>query len=383
MTSFNQKLKNCKWLFAIALLTGVVGMVSMTAMADTGTYGNTVAGTDITNTATVNFDVGDTPQPPVDSPEDTFEVDRIVSVFVEAGGGTTVANGEQNAVLSFTVTNDGNDEFDYLLAVEQPATEDFDATSLEIYIDGSNGGTADGIPQPAELYNATTNRIEDLAIDASVTVLVVGDIPAGNGDSDTADVTLKATAVDDSGTEFIEDTDGDDPTAVENVFGDGDGPFVGSGATEDTDMDGEHSDTNTYTVNLASITVAKSSEVLWDPINGDTNPLAIPGALVEYTITVTNAANAANATNLVITDAINANTIFYANGYGTAEGIQLDGTALTNADDADEGDFGETTANTVTVGGLTLTPTPTTAASATVKFQVFIEVDNTTAYETP
>lgn len=37
-----------------------------------------------------------------------------------------------------------------------------------------------------------------------------------------------------------------------------------------------------------AFTVEKSSEVIWDPVNLDTYPKAIPGAVVEYTLTVTN-----------------------------------------------------------------------------------------------
>jgi len=46
--------------------------------------------------------------------------------------------------------------------------------------------------------------------------------------------------------------------------------------------------TNTRRATNATLTLVKTSTVLSDPVNGTTNPLAIPGAIVRYTIAVTN-----------------------------------------------------------------------------------------------
>ncbi|WP_068075479.1 CshA/CshB family fibrillar adhesin-related protein [Novosphingobium lentum] len=46
--------------------------------------------------------------------------------------------------------------------------------------------------------------------------------------------------------------------------------------------------TNTAKGANASLTIAKTSALVSDPVNGATNPLAIPGAIVRYTFTVTN-----------------------------------------------------------------------------------------------
>ncbi len=111
----------------------------------------------------------------------------------------------------------------------------------------------------------------------------------------------------------------------------------------------------------ANITVLKSSSVISDPINGTVNPKRIPGAIVEYTIRVTNTAGA-QATDVTITDDLSgesATLSFLPDGYGvTGEGILLSingGTALalTNAADSDQGDF-NTATDTLTVGGIVL-----------------------------
>jgi len=129
----------------------------------------------------------------------------------------------------------------------------------------------------------------------------------------------------------------------------------------------------------ANITVVKSSTVLSDPVNGTADPKRIPGAVVEYTIIVTNTAGA-QATSLTVTDDLSAETTsldFEVDSYGAGRGIQVTapningGLALnlTNASDGDQGDYSATAANTVTVGGIILNA----GEQATVKFRVTIQ----------
>jgi uncharacterized repeat protein (TIGR01451 family) len=77
--------------------------------------------------------------------------------------------------------------------------------------------------------------------------------------------------------------------------------FDGAGATDAANQ-GDFSATGTLTVAGALVTVAKTSRVVSDPVNGSTNPKAIPGATVEYCITVSNAAGGATATNVNVVD---------------------------------------------------------------------------------
>ncbi len=129
-------------------------------------------------------------------------------------------------------------------------------------------------------------------------------------------------------------------------------------------------------------TVVKSMTVISDPLNNTTNPKAIPGAIVEYTITIANGTGASTATNIVLTDSLNANITagrlaFNPNTYAAGQGVQvtapnINGGAaqnLTNVADADAGDFNVTGANTVTVSGITLAA----GQSATVKFRVTVQ----------
>jgi len=73
----------------------------------------------------------------------------------------------------------------------------------------------------------------------------------------------------------------------------------------------------TNTAKRPSLTVSKSSTVLSDPVNGSDNPKRIPGSVVSYTITVTNTGTGTvDASSLIITDAIPANTSLYVSSSG-------------------------------------------------------------------
>jgi uncharacterized repeat protein (TIGR01451 family) len=59
------------------------------------------------------------------------------------------------------------------------------------------------------------------------------------------------------------------------------------------------------TLPLADLLITKASQTLSDPINAGVNPFSIPGAIVEYTINVTNeGSGTVDAGTLVITDSL-------------------------------------------------------------------------------
>ena len=71
---------------------------------------------------------------------------------------------------------------------------------------------------------------------------------------------------------------------------------------------------------LPNIMILKSAQVLSDPVSGATSTAkAIPGAVMEYTVTVTNAGNGvADADSIIITDPVPANTTMFVDTAGTA-----------------------------------------------------------------
>ena len=77
----------------------------------------------------------------------------------------------------------------------------------------------------------------------------------------------------------------------------------------------------TLTVGMPSFTVAKSVLLVSDPVNGTTLPKAIPGAVVSYSIQVTNSgAGTADNNTTVIVDAIPANTQLFVGDLGAPAG---------------------------------------------------------------
>ncbi len=373
---------------------GVVLASFAIAAAQGAQAAGTASGTSVDNRATVSYAVGATAQPVIESSptgnstsgagngtDTSFVVDNRIDLTVAelSGSYTTVAAGGTNEVLVYTVTNTGNGTQDYSLAAADNATDpfggtdNFDATPVGVFVDANANGTYD-----AGVDLATF--VDELAADAAATVFVVRNIPGGQANGDISAVTLTAQVaqgggVGAQGADILTDDSAiaDDPATVQIVFAD---------AAGDTDAanDGAHSDSDAYRVGAAQITVSKSSAVVSDPINGATNPKAIPGATVEYTVVVSNAVGAsATATNVQVADSLNAEitagTVAYdANGYAAGAGMQVTApniaggapTALSNGVDADSGDF---SANVVTVGGISLNP----GESATVRFRVVIQ----------
>jgi uncharacterized repeat protein (TIGR01451 family) len=76
--------------------------------------------------------------------------------------------------------------------------------------------------------------------------------------------------------------------------------------------------TDTLTV-TAPLTLVKSAQTFSDPFNGTTNPKAIPGAFVAYSIVVTNVGSSpVDADTVLITDAVPANTDWFVGDIGGA-----------------------------------------------------------------
>jgi uncharacterized repeat protein (TIGR01451 family) len=279
----------------------------------------TAAGTSITNTATINYQVGGVAQPSIND-GDTFVVDRKIDLTVaESGTSTTVVvPNEQDTVTSFTLQNTSNAVLDFALTASQTAggtaahggTDNFDVTGVTIYRDTDNSGT----------FNAgdtVVTFIDELAADATVTLFVVVDIPTGRATGDVANVRLTATAREGGAAATqgaaLTQTSGANTAGMDTVFADAAG--VADGA-----RDAAHSDDDDFTVQTATLTLDKRSTIVSDPVNGTTDPKLIPGAVVQYCIAVSNAAGGAAASSIAISDIL-PSTLTFVTG-----SIRLDGT---------------------------------------------------------
>lgn len=350
---------------------GVLMLGSQTALA-----AGTDANTDISNVATVDFQVATVAQPTATSNTVTFEVDRRINLAVAEVGAadTTVAPGSTNQVLAFDVTNTTNDTLDILLTTTQQVggagphgdTDDFNANNVRIFRDDGDGVFDSG----DTLVTALDNVVED----ATVRVFVVSDIPAAQADGSLAAITLTgqaanaATGVAYTETAGADTEDGIDNNNADNVFAD---------VAGDTDVarDGLHSDDDAYAVSAATVSVTKTVTVISDPLNLAVNPKRIPGAVLEYCIVVQNTGSSA-ADTVAVTDSLAGDPVTFVTGSIFAGGA-ADCTGGTGEDDDAAGldDTLSVTENTGNFAGSTVTTTVFTvpaAGSTSTRFRVTI-----------
>lgn len=339
---------------------------------------STLAGSSINNTATVNYNVGASAQPPVTSNTASFVVDRKVNLTVTEVGGvaTTISYGDNAQVTTFQVTNLTNATQDFrLYASEQLSlaittfglTDNMDMHNVHVYVDGNNNGTY-------EAASDTATYIDELAPDMSKTVFIVADAPSSGAASGTAGVGLTAVAAaggtaSSLGADLLPTIGLDSPTQVDIVFADGNGPL-------DLLHDGAQSALDSYVVASTTVTFAKTASVIWDPVNLFLTPKAIPGATIEYCLKVGNS-GASNATGVAITDAVPSGTTFvpgslYVGGTTLLGACVTDGTAEDdNATGSDETDLnsGSFDGTSVRAGIPTIPP----GITLTARFRVTVD----------
>ena len=336
-------------------LLGAVSAVALIAVSSTPALAvGTTAGESITNSVSVSYQVGNDPnteQSVTDT--DTFIVDRVIDVNVNltSVSPVTVAPGEVQAVLAFDVTNLSNDTVDLDLSTVLTAGTPANIENITIYRD-LNG---DGVLDQAEIDAGAITFLDEVLADdgtgaETLEVIVVADITTDAVNGDIFDIVLIADAHE-AGTAGtlgaeIAATAGANTDGIDTVLADG------SGTPEEVANAGDHSDVGQFEVAGALVSVVKSSRIISDPVNGTTDPKAIPGAVIEYCIAVSNAADAADATAVSVSDDLPADVTFTP-----GSGIFVDGTATVDTSGAipvatcSGGADGEGTTATFTAGG--------------------------------
>jgi uncharacterized repeat protein (TIGR01451 family) len=274
---------NIKHLATLALAVGI----SATSAAETA-YDLTIL-----NNATLNYSVSNIGQTEVKA-EKSFKVDRKVVFILDAPtaiGTAATLSTQQN--VAYTLQNNSNAPIRFALTLA----------------DASSGETAH---TPAVTDNTVSNPgytiheevSGDLVFDANtdsavtyVELAAAGDVAGGDlttiyivstptlgVNADIFVHTLTATAQEPTGTLIAGATvgatishnnaDGWDEGVTQTVF--------------DSTLLGTRINTAAIQISAAALSMDKTVTVISDPINDTTNPKAIPGAVVEYTLTVTN-----------------------------------------------------------------------------------------------
>ena len=392
----NMKALSRTSIWALLLIAAVAMAVPQQASAL-----GTASGTSIANRATINYQVGGVPQAAIGSSptgntsgagvDTTFVVDDKVMMTVAANDAAAITTypSSTTQAMKFTVTNTGNTTHDFALTAAAIAATTVVGATVAFYADTNGNGTYD--PGTDLLLPVSgTAYIDELAADASRVVFLVITVPAGASNGQTANYSVTAEAHQGGGAGVlgalsktqadIDKLSADVPGTVQIVLADaaGDGDAAFDGKFTKNGAPG-------FLVSAAALTVTKTSSVYSD-VTGTTNPKAIPGAVVTYTITVSNPAGGATASSISITDNLttevtgaNPHLVFgntpvgffkdAANTCAAGQGIVVGGVCKTNAGDADGADWNVTGANTVTVTGLSLAP----GANTTIKFQVTVQ----------
>ncbi len=301
-------------------------MAIAAAVAGIGGFGSalaagTDAGTSVSNSFTLDYDVSGVAQTQIDtsgSPT-TFTVDRKVDVTVSTAVGASVSPGQTGAELVYGVTNAGNDNIAYRLSLADVGTDSFDIGTYTArwYADaGADGVFTPGVDDAGAgtAYTLGAGVTADVAPDATIWVVISGDVPGAATNGQTDDVILAAdsyypTASLDGA---YSATPGTDITAAgaNAMNGEADSVLADGAGDSDAANDGAHSSTATYTVSAASLSASKTVAIVaTNPVDCATDAtsggFATPGACVEYVISAANAAGAsATATNIAISDVL-------------------------------------------------------------------------------
>jgi uncharacterized repeat protein (TIGR01451 family) len=311
-------------------------------MITTGAHAGTVAGTSISNTATVSYSVSSVPAPDIVSAPASFTVDEIISLTLTWQDGAPVSTSTPDAdtPLRFTLTNTGNGTESFTLTRNNALVGDqYDPISSGVPIYVESNGTP-GLQTGGGGDTPYAGSVTLAPNSASVDVYVLSDTPGSLNNGDFGDVNLSAASA----------TPGASGAAVGTVLamaGDS-----GTDAVVGTAL-AQASDTGRYLVSGLAVTVNKTRI---SPVN----PADLtPGAVVTYRIVMT-LSGSGTAVGLVLDDPIPAG-LAYLPGTTTLSGSA----SCAPCTDGVDGDPVSFSANTVSATlGAVAAP-----ASFTLEFQ--------------
>lgn len=302
------------------LLSSVIAGFATAAMA-----GGTAPGTTIKNSIDLSYTSGGNPVSVPNAASVSFLVDRKVNFSIvgqDAGANVVVQQGASGQYQTYLLTNSGNDASGYDINVANNGTIGltYDPTAggalgtYSVWVGSTLAPSSSDV-----LYNANgTTNIGDVAVDGKKYIHIKANIPNTAKDASSDLFTVTATALDAGTNTVTQATANPSINTVDTVLADASGTGV-------------ENDKESYTVSAPQLTGTKVSQVVSENLNGtfncatgtqDPNAQAfVPGACIEYTITVTNGSGATSAASgLTVTDPLPAN-VTYAAIFGTHPGF--------------------------------------------------------------
>jgi uncharacterized repeat protein (TIGR01451 family) len=298
-----------------------------------GALAQTAPDTIVTNTISLQYNSGSgTPTvTQADAATVVFHVDRKVDLGMTAqaaGGVVPAVPGQAGVVIPFLVENRGNDTQGFVIAVADGGTIDgapgltysaavtTDPGSYYVLI-SPDGTTANGV-----VYSVTAaGSAGDLNAGESFHVLIVANVPIAAIDGQFDDFTVTATATDAGAADPVVEDRTQGLLGVNTVFADAASNSTRQSTQVDGALNGKDADETRLEIRAPIIVASKTAVVLDEGLPGSTfncatgggatgAPLAaMPGACVQYTITVENTSTSGTAAGSIqITDPIPANT---------------------------------------------------------------------------
>lgn len=315
-------------------LTAVVLVLVATAVlgSDRASALGTPAGTRITTQASVTWTRDAQPFSGASNPT-TVTVDEVVDFALvwQDAGPVEVFPGETGMALTYRLRNTGNGSERFLLTgLTALAGDDFDPAFAVLHLDTDDNGRFDPVVDEIHAQGANDPQLDP---DTGATLFLVADIPLDALDAHEGHAKLVVTAATGVGA----------PGTI--VIGAGTGGtdvVIGSGG-------GLRESTGVYRIASVAVALAKSA-VVSGPGGGSQT---VSGAVVTYYINVT-ADGGGTAHNVVVTDPVPSPAVYIP------DTLRLNGGLLSDAADADAGDYSVTVpgALTVQLGDLTATTQP-------------------------
>ena len=334
----------------------------------------TDAGTSVSNTFTLDYDVGTVGQPTITNDNVSpppgaivqgtptlFTVDRKVDHIITATNSTLTSPPGTNVTLTYELENEGNDTQAYSFSLDDldggAGTFDGTIVSITYYIDTDDDGdfsdeTGVVIVQTVIGDDPDTDPVDvtgDVPKGVKVLVEVVATIAGGVADTETDDITLVAEARNPTAWSIETVGVGEEEEVTlatagantvlgnaENVLADDTGVAAAEAAG---DADGLFAVTGIIQVQSPDLSASKSVTAVKEPgvsvpsvtdcstATPVANAKAIPGSCIEYVIEVENTGATATAENLDIQDILPAEVTFISATLATT-------TATGFADDA-------------------------------------------------
>ncbi|GAA6134879.1 hypothetical protein NBRC116188_16690 [Oceaniserpentilla sp. 4NH20-0058] len=255
-------------------LVKIGGLLSGMMMLSTLSHGaGTSAGVSIENQASVTYQTA-SGGVTNDSAIVAFTVQELIrSTLVKLDASSvSVSSPQTEAAMKFRLQNDGNGDEGFVINVSQDSGDDFDVTVGSYYIDDGDGVLNTALDT---LYD--NNNPPVLAPDASLVLWVTADIPGSLSDADLANLNVSAVS-----RTFVADGQ-TDPAAGAVVNGAG----SSSPTTDAVNAEAITSVTSSFVVTDIDVAISKAISATRDNLGGGAGNQAVPGAEVDYILTVT------------------------------------------------------------------------------------------------